>query len=77
MIVVRSKRRNRELLPVFTERNGLKARFLLKDLRNLTNYTSVYVIFHKRSLYKLTLPWMQPCTTGFRKATKRPTGGNC
>ena len=46
-VVIRTKRRNRELLLVLTEGNRLKARFLVKDLGYLANYAPFF-IFHNR-----------------------------
>ena len=48
MVMIRTKRRNRELLLVLTEGNRLKARFLVKDLGYLANYTPFFIIFHNR-----------------------------
>ena len=44
--MIKTKRRNRELLLVLTEGNRLEARFLLKDLGYLANYTPFPIILH-------------------------------
>jgi hypothetical protein len=48
MIMIRTKRGNRELPLVLTEGNCLKARFLFKDLGYLANYALFFFIFHNR-----------------------------
>jgi hypothetical protein len=48
MIMIGTKRGNRELPLVLTEGNCLKARFLFKDLGYLANYALFFFIFPNR-----------------------------